>query len=258
MNDALHAVSCTSSRACTAVGHYDTPQGREVAMVERWNGIRWRLQDLPRLAGSTPLLAVSCTTARRCMAVGYRTSRVHGTRPLVELWRGGTWHRHTVRLPAGSPGGMLTAVSCTGPNACTATGANFGNRHPTLAERWNGVRWRIQPTPFPADSTTSRREVELNALSCASARACTATGAYAPGGHPAYFLESWRGHRWRLVPAPHPPGFAAGALNGVSCVVGRCAAVGAWSGGAVAVATLAMGEPARSALRVQDLRHRGR
>jgi hypothetical protein len=111
---------------------------------------------------------------------------------------------------------------------------------PTLAERWNGTRWRVQPTPYPANSSTSHQEVELNGVSCASARACTATGAYAPGGQSAYFLEAWNGRRWRLVTAPHPAGFLAGALNGLSCAAARCTAVGAWSGGPIYIATLAM------------------
>ena len=73
-----------------------------------------------------------------------------------------------------------------------------------------------------------------------SGTACTATGAYAPGGHSAYFLEAWNGRRWRLVTAPHPAGFGSGALNGTSCAQARCTAVGAWSGGPIYTATLAM------------------
>ena len=37
----------------------------------------------------------------------------------------------------------LSAVSCTSPGACTATGTNFSGTAPTLAERWNGTRWRV-------------------------------------------------------------------------------------------------------------------
>jgi hypothetical protein len=182
---------------------------------------------------------VSCGTARACTAVGFSTG-TGGTRPVAEAWNGTTWRIQAVPLPHGSPGGILGAVSCTSPRACTATGANFSRTGPTLAERWNGTRWRVQPTPYPANSGTSRREVELNGVSCASATACSASGAYAPGGHPAYFLEAWNGLRWRLVTAPHPAGFVQGALNGVSCAAARCTAVGAWSGGPINVATLAM------------------
>jgi hypothetical protein len=238
----LHGVSCTSPRACTAVGNYGTAAGRVLAVIERWNGARWAIQPAPRPAGATsaPFLGVSCSAARACTAVDYQSGGSGGTRPVAEAWNGTRWHTQAVPLPHGSPGGILAAVSCTSPRACTATGANFSTTGPTLAERWNGTRWRVQPTPSPANSGTSHQEPELNGVSCASATACTASGAYAPGGKSAYFLEAWNGRRWRLVPAPHPAGFAAGALNGISCAAARCTAVGAWSGGAVAVATLAM------------------
>lgn len=240
-NGSLHGVSCTSRRACTAVGNYDNAAGRVLAVAERWNGARWVIQPAPRPAGaaSAQFSGVSCSTARACTAVGYYTG-TGGTRPFAEAWSGTKWHIQAVPLPRGAPGGILAAVSCTSPRACTATGANFGTSGPTLAERWNGTRWHVQPTPYPANSGTSRQEPELNAVSCASATACTASGAYAPGGHSAYFLEAWNGRRWRLVTTPLPAGFAAGALNGTSCVPARCTAVGAWSGGAVPVATLAM------------------
>lgn len=240
-SSALHAVSCTSRAACTAVGHYETAAGRVFTVAERWNGARWAIQAAPRPAGVTTaqFLGVSCATARTCTAVGYTTGP-RGTRPLAERWNGTAWHAQAVPLPHGSPGAILAAVSCTSPRACTATGGSFSAAGPTLAERWNGTRWRVQRTPFPANFRTSRQQLELNGVSCVSATACTASGAYAPGGHPAYYIEAWNGHSWRLVTAPRPAGFAAGALNGMSCVRAGCTAVGAWSGGPVPVATLAL------------------
>jgi hypothetical protein len=237
-SSSLFGVSCTSPNACTAVGYYSSAAGRLLPVAERWNGKAWRLQALPKSA-STEFFGVSCSAAHACTAVGYHTGTA-GARPLAEAWNGTRWHIRAVPLPPGSPGGILAAVSCTSPRACTATGANFSPTGPTLAERWNGTRWRVQPTPYPANSSTSHQEVELNGVSCASARACTATGAYAPGGQSAYFLEAWNGRRWRLVTAPHPAGFLAGALNGLSCAAARCTAVGAWSGGPIYIATLAM------------------
>jgi hypothetical protein len=238
-SSSLFGVSCTSPGACTAVGYYSTAAGRALAVAERWNGTRWRIQAVPRPAASTWFYAVSCSTAHTCTAVGYYTGS-GGVRPLAEAWNGTRWHVRAVPLPRGAPGGILAAVSCTAPRACTATGGSFGTAGPTLAERWDGTRWRIQPTPSPANSGTSHREPELNAVSCASATACTASGAYAPGGHPAYFLEAWNGRSWRLVTVPHPAGFGSGALNGISCALARCTAVGAWSGGPIYTATLAM------------------
>jgi hypothetical protein len=237
-SSSLSGVSCTSPGACTAVGHYGTAAGRVLAVAERWNGTAWRIQAVPGPA-STELFGVSCPAARACTAVGYRTG-TGGTQPVAEAWNGTTWRIQAVPLPHGSPGGILAAVSCTSPRACTATGASFSTTGPTLAERWNGTRWRVQPAPYPANSGTSHQQPELNAVSCASATACTASGAYAPGGHSAYFLEAWNGRRWRLVTAPHPAGFGSGALNGISCAPARCTAAGAWSGGPIYIATLAM------------------
>jgi hypothetical protein len=239
-SSALFGVSCTAPNACTAVGTYSTAGGRELALAERWNGTRWRIQAVPRTAASTSFFGVSCATARACTAAGNQDKGSAGTRPFAAAWNGTTWHIQAVPLPQGSPAAILDAVSCTSPRACTATGANFSSPGTPLAVRWNGTRWRVQHTPNPPNVSTSQQEPELSAVSCASATACTATGAYAPGGHPAFFLEAWNGRSWRLMTAPHPAGFTSGALNGVSCVPARCTAVGGWSGGPIFVATLAM------------------
>jgi hypothetical protein len=240
-NGSLLAVSCTTRRRCTAVGFYDDAAARTHAVAERWNGTRWHIQRTPRPAGatSTEFLGVSCSAWHACTAVGYQNGTT-STRPLVEAWNGIAWHVRKVPLPRAAPGGILAAVSCTERTRCTATGANFSNASPTLAERWNGNRWRVQPSPSPANAAISKEEVELNAVSCTSAASCFATGRYAPGGRAAYFLEVWNGRSWRLVAVPHPTGFVQGSLNGLSCVLGRCTAVGSWSGGAVPAATLAI------------------
>ena len=236
----LYAVFCTSPDACTAVGHYDNAAGRVLAVVERWNGTTWRIQAIPRPAKLTWLFGVSCSAARACTAVGYQNTGTGDAQPLAEAWNGTKWHVQAVPLPHGAPGGALSAVSCTSPSACTATGTNFGTTAPTLAERWNGKRWRVQPTPNPPNFGTSMGEVALHAVSCASATACIASGGYTPGGQAEYFIEAWNGRDWRMVTAAHPADFTQGALNGMSCALARCTAVGAWSGGAVPVATLAM------------------
>ena len=185
-SSALFGVSCTSPGACTAVGHYSTAAGRMLPLAERWNGARWAIQPVPQPLGaaSEQFSGVSCANARACTAVGNQTGGSAGTRPVAKAWNGTKWHSQTVPLPTASPGGILATVSCTSPRACTATGANFSNTGPTLAVRWDGTRWRLQPTPTP-NFTTSHQQPELNSVSCASATSCTATGAYAPGGHSA-------------------------------------------------------------------------
>jgi hypothetical protein len=58
------------------------------------------------------------------------------------------WTILPVPDPAGN--GSLNWVSCSSATACTAVGeasTSVSGNHVTLAERWNGTAWAIQPTP---------------------------------------------------------------------------------------------------------------
>jgi hypothetical protein len=234
----LYAVSCTSASACVAVGH--TLGAPQRAIVERWDGRTWRLQAVPQLAKDTTLVGVSCPRARFCIAAGWNTATA-SARPLALSWDGSSWQVQAVPLPPQAPAGLFDAVSCSSATACTATGTDFSHPGgPTLAERWNGKSWRVQPTPNPANISLSSSEVALNGVSCTSSNACTAIGEYTPDHAAAYFIESWDGKRWRLQPAPHPSDFAHGALLGISCASAGCAAVGAYAGKVHIQDTLAM------------------
>ena len=66
----LYGVSCTSNRACTAVGS----SGRG-SFAATWNGVSWSLTALPsgaRWTGSA-MTSVDCTPAGRCAAAGSAT-----------------------------------------------------------------------------------------------------------------------------------------------------------------------------------------
>ena len=69
----LNSVSCTSPRACTAVGvdaasDFSPPGG----FAEAWDGTRWRLQATPFPPGTVlaELFTVSCAVPGACTAVG--------------------------------------------------------------------------------------------------------------------------------------------------------------------------------------------
>jgi mannosyltransferase OCH1-like enzyme len=115
-------------------------------------------------------------------------------------------------------------VSCSSPTACTAVG-HFVTAGPaaskTLAERWNGTKWTIQPTPSPGTSP------ELDAVSCPSLTACTAVGSYvAKSGAEKTLAERWNGTTWTIQSSPNPAVISA-TLLGVSCPSRTdCTAVG--------------------------------
>ena len=138
----LSAVSCTSPRACTAVG---SSASQQYALAERWNGLTWKTQHVPDVnrIGYTRLTAVSCSTGSACMAAGTYNG---GIAAIAESWNGATWR--LLRMPGPpqpEPYVQLAGLSCIGPAACVAVGTDGS----TLAEIWNGTRWQITPTPNP-------------------------------------------------------------------------------------------------------------
>jgi hypothetical protein len=240
-DSSLSAVSCVSATSCMAVGA-SQPRSGSQPIVEQWDGTRWRAEQIPGPTKGVTLSAVSCSGARACVAVGLNTASGNA-RPLAESWNGKNWQVQAVPLPQGIRGGMFEGVSCTSSRACMATGSDFDHPNgPTLAERWNGKTWRVEPTPNPPNFSASFAEVTFDGVSCSSANACTTVGIYNPGNAAAYFIESWNGKRWRLEPAPHPADFEHGVLLGISCASGRCTAVGGYTGRVRVQVTLSIGK----------------
>jgi len=71
-NVSLNGVSCASNTACTAVAHYNNRAGRELTLVERWDGTSWSIQRTPNpvRASKSSLTGVSCASPTVCTAVG--------------------------------------------------------------------------------------------------------------------------------------------------------------------------------------------
>jgi hypothetical protein len=215
--DFLAGVACPRRSTCTAFG-FSHGSGTPLTMAQHWNGKRWRLQRTrnPVGAAESQLNGVACPNRSACMAVGQSTK---GT--LAERWGGARWTIVPAPNPAGAAGSGLNGVSCTSPSVCTAVGAAFdgsGNSVGTIVQRWNGIRWRIQPNP-----TSASHGAFLNAVSCTSPSVCTAVGNTSSG----LLAERWNGTKWSIQPVP-APGPQFGFLTGVSCTSSsRCTAVGA-------------------------------
>lgn len=200
--------------AATGIAHAD-PAGQSV-MAQR----------TARSTLSGTLSSVSCMTARHCEAVGALVT-AHGAQlPLAEQWSGGHWRRQAVPAPAGGALPELSGVSCSAARSCEAVGS-YGVRRGgsfdtvALAMAWNGVTWRLQAMPGPANSP----DVEARAVSCPSASFCEAVGAYASAAGPLLPLaEVWNGSSWQVQQLPRQAG---AQLSGVSCLTATfCEAVG--------------------------------
>jgi len=193
-------------------------------LAERWNGTRWRIQPIPTPAGavSSGLGGISCLSPSFCMAAGaYSTSSSEDgpVKSFTERWNGKKWALVPSPNPAGAVQTYLGAVSCTAPSACTTTGEQHsatGTVH-TVAERWDGTRWRIQPTPNPPKVQFA----SLGGVACTGPSACLAVG----GSDRGTLAERWNGTAWHIQPIPTPPG--GGLLSGVACPApSACTAVG--------------------------------
>jgi hypothetical protein len=227
----LNAASCVSRSACIAVGNTSNGRGTPLALAQRWNGHTWSIQPIPSPADGGNLIGLSCPSRSSCLAVGGHGNPFISMPPgtLAEHWTGSTWRITPTPNPPGG-GWFLLAVSCTSPSACTAVGGRLvppGKPTGTLAERWDGHTWHIQPTPNPP----GRGIKLLTGVACTSESFCMAVGYEfdpATGEGLGTLAERWDGRMWRIVPTvkPAPAGGNAG-LNGVACTsASACTAVG--------------------------------
>jgi hypothetical protein len=204
--NALNAISCTSSVACTAVGFSREDNGTEVTLAEAWNGTSWTIQNTPNPVGATysRLQGVSCSSASACTAVGFSSAGV-----LAEIWNGSAWTLQNTPNPGGSS--ELAAVSCTSGMACMAVGSSVGE---TLAERWDGSNWTMQTTPNP------RGDDILLGVSCSSDTACTAIGQSLGSVGLTPLAQRWDGTKWTVQTTPNPTGgfFAVSCASATTCV----------------------------------------
>ena len=248
----LLGVSCTAPGACTAVGSVTISSAAfrdggnsggssmTVGLAERWNGASWRAQIIPGPGRSigTGFAAVSCSAATACTAAGSYDTASHLGRPVAAAWGGTSWHRQATPARAGaSVNNGLGGVSCASARTCIAVGNSTATtgESTTLAERWDGSRWRIQPSPVPAGTVSAG----LSGVSCPSPRACTAVGEFfsTPLRQQA-LAERWDGSTWRIQPVPSPSRQGS-ELFAVSCPSAtRCFAVGEYftKSGSVALA----------------------
>jgi hypothetical protein len=147
------------------------------------------------------------------------------------------WSKDPSPNPA-APAGQLFGVSCSGASACTAVGTYVkpSGRGVTLAERWNGKKWSIQPTPNPL----VRRSVRSPASPARRPRPASPWGIHHWLGVQVTLAERWNGTTWRDPAHPNPAGAQGSFLNGVSCAsLSACTAVGVFVNSSGVPVTLA-------------------
>ena len=225
----------------------------------------WSIQYAPTPTGAkeSVLISVSCTSESACTAVGSFDNKA-----LVERWDGSGWSAQRPETRARWNGSFLQGVSCFSRTRCTAVGYFVDHRgcQEELAERWNGSKWSIQPTPdswikpTPGNQGCYRtREggfgetvgADFRSVSCISVTACLAVGAVDYSGYGAAdysgsgntgdpiakpatsygyeepLVERWNGSKWSIQIAGYTKAWQDGAISSVSCTSATaCSAVG--------------------------------
>jgi hypothetical protein len=229
----LNGVACTSRSSCMAVGNeFDPATGESLGtLAERWDGRTWRIVPTVKPAPAGPnagLNGVACTSATACTAVGNQTL----TRTLAERWNGHTWSVQATPNPPGGQNIFLAGVACPASTACTAFGLNLTGSGPlTLAERWSGGRWRIQPTPGLV-----AYDIGFPGVACPTPSTCYAVASYTNNGPSLTLVERWSQAGTRIqvaagrpvAPGAPPPACLRARMPGSPPISGRISAA-AWS-----------------------------
>jgi hypothetical protein len=182
---------------------------------------------------------VSCTSSTACTAVGQYVNSSGVKVPLAERWNGKEWSLQTPAAPSGATESQLLQVACISSAVCISAGEskNSSGVLVTLAERWNGSEWSIQPTPNPSGA----KESILNGVSCTSSTECTAVGHYVnSSGVRVTLAERWNGTEWSIQSTPNPSGAKESVLRGaLSCTSAtECTAAGNYTDSAGTEVTL--------------------
>jgi hypothetical protein len=209
----LPSVSCTTSKACVAVGDYFRNNVTRT-FSEIWNGMTWRL--IPTVNPSSEFnffSSVACTAATVCQAVGLIQEQKVGQKQLVEAWNGKTWYVRSTPSPSFPWGQQLTGISCTDSTSCVAVGFTEGAETTTLIESWNGTAWSSSSSP----STVELYSI-LYGVSCSGANFCLAVGIQSANQIAWRSLAAvWNGQTWSDIPSANSPKSTEDLLNGVSC-----------------------------------------
>jgi hypothetical protein len=199
-DNVLWGADALSSSSAWAVGRADTgtlPIRRPV--IERWNGISWRISPSPLPSGGGELRDVDATSASSAWAVGF-TNSSNGNNTLIERWNGSGWS--IVPSPNVSAQNHLLAVKSLPSGEAWAVGSHNvpgSLAFSTLIMRSSGGPWGIVPSPDTASFENHLMDVDGVSANDLWAVGHTRNGDYSVA---APLILHWDGNAWSVVPGP--------------------------------------------------------
>jgi hypothetical protein len=214
-------------------GQQDPVVPNRFALIEHWDGHSWSIADTPNTGRGALFVSVSGVSGDDVWAVGSFYEKTPGRigrklTPLVEHWNGRSWRI----VPSLKPrGGEFNGVAALGPRDVWTVGSNWILRQgtsteQTLTEHWDGLRWRVVPSPNLDDGSI------LKAVSAVSPNDVWAIGASYMGfgeiSRSRALVEHWNGNSWTLVATPATP--ATGPSPGIAEAVAALSPTDVWIG----------------------------
>jgi Cutinase len=208
------------------------------------SGSSWTAAEAPSPANidtgdpSAEVEGISCPSTTECVAVGVYADDSGNKEMLALTWSGGSWTAAGVPLPANAafdPEVEVRGLSCPSVDECVAGGMyqDSSGGFDGLLLTWSGGSWTAAGVPLPANAATTSPDVNVYAVSCASANECVAGGSYVDSsGNTQGLLLTWSGGSWTAAEAPVPSDAASNPwaqVEGVSCpTTTQCVAVGSY------------------------------
>lgn len=224
-------VSATAKSTAVAAGSWLIQYG--LLYGSHWNGHKWSDDGMPIVGpddGTAELTGVASVAGGHNWAVGYYFAGVNANARLTMILRwnasNGSWVRAKSPSPAGTDSGAFSTLNAVATDARadawavgdTKTGPS--GQVNTLIEHWDGVNWKVAPSPDPTQAGCA--EDDLNGVT-ASAAATWAVGNAC--GQPIVLRLS--DGQWQAVSAPSAAKGAAEQLTSVAAT----SASNAWAVG---------------------------
>jgi hypothetical protein len=193
-----------------------------VPMTIHWDGQRWKVVRTPALGtnGNSSLNGLVALAPDNIYAVGYQSASNGAVLTLIEHWDGKKWT--VVPSPNRSPtGNLLSAVSANSRTDIWAVGVSVDQPTTsvqTLVEHFDGMRWRVVPSPNPLPKAFLNQNV-LSSVRTVSANDVTAVGLLRDAGQQRELtlVERWNGKKWSVIPSPNQSD-VPGSLNTLTSV----------------------------------------
>jgi Phosphoesterase family len=183
------------------------------------SGEGWQTVSSPSLGNlDNNLAAVSAASPTDAWAVGdyYNSNNPNVLQNLGEHWDGSSWSAYP--LPDVGPNeNTLLGVSELPGGKTWAVGydVNAGYAQQTLVEHFDGVKWRVTPSPDPGGTGN----ILYGVAAIADNDVWAVGGQEDSGGIWHSLAEHWNGDSWSVVPTPDPNGggnllYAVHAVSG--------------------------------------------